>query len=50
MICLSSASGGVLPLSKMINKREEMNDTEDLINKARTCGIKIINHGNDKTF
>ena len=50
MICQSSTSGGILPLSKMIDKREEMTDAEDLINKARTCGIKIINHGNDKIF
>jgi hypothetical protein len=50
MICLSSASGGILPISKMINKRKEMNNAENLINKARTCGIKIINHGNDKNF
>ena len=50
MICQSSTSGGILPLSKMIDKREEMIDAEDLVNKARTCGIKIINHGKDKTF
>lgn len=41
---------GPMPLEKMIDAREEFQDIEDLINRARTYGIPVKNHGHDEKF
>ena len=37
-------------ISKMIDKREELGEQFDYIDKARTFGYKVKNHGNDCDF
>jgi len=41
---------GQMPLEKMIDAREEFMNVEDMINKARTYGIPVKNHGRGEDF
>ena len=41
---------GPMPLEKMIDAREEFQNVENLINRARTFGIPVKNHGQGEEF
>ena len=52
LICLSkytSADEKVM-IAEMIDKREELGEQFEYIDKARTYGYKVKNHGNDCDF
>ena len=41
---------GPMPLEKMLDTKEHVDEVELLINKARTYGIPVKNHGHGDDF
>lgn len=41
---------GPMPLEKMLDTKEKVDEIEQLINKARTFGVPIKNHGYGEDF
>ena len=41
---------GPMPLEKMLDTKEKVDEIEQLINKARTFGVPVKNHGYGEDF